>query len=328
MWFPRKFIFIGGIAFSLLAAGQTPAKSPESANPSPGVAATQSVITVHGLCAQRDNDQAKTHNTSGCTRTMNREQFDALVNALNPEGVPLPPNGRQNLARSYAEYLAIDAAAKDSGLEDNVQFRELMEWLRLKTITDLYRRKLQEKYRTPTQEEITNYYKQHFSDYETIKLVRVLIPRESPTGQDKDAFDKKAYDLASAARQRILNGDDPTQIQNDSYSALGLSALSSADLGSRRRSDFVKEEGAELFSLKPGEVSQIETEPKNYVIYKLISKEVKSEDQVKNDISRELYQKNFREAMKAIIDAAPAEFNEQYFGPVVPATSPASPNAH
>ncbi len=321
MSFLRKFVLIGETAFSLLAAGQTQAKPPESANPAPGVAATQPVITVRGLCA---HDHLKTNDATRCIRTMNREQFDALVNALNPEGVPLPPNGPRHLARTYAEYVAVEAAARNSGLEDTIQFRELMEWLRLKTITDLYRRKLQEKYGTPTQEEITAYYKQHFSDYETVELVRVLIPREGAPGQDKGELDKKAHQAAGVARQRLMKGEDPVQIQKDTYSALGLASPPSTDLGSRRRAQLVKEE-AEVFALKPGEVSQIQIEPSYYVIYKLISKDAISQDKVKNDISREIYQKNFREAMKAVIDAAPAEFNEQYFGPVVPAGAPYTP---
>ncbi|HEV2988813.1 MAG TPA: peptidylprolyl isomerase [Candidatus Angelobacter sp.] len=312
------------MSFSLFANAQTPAKGPEPGTPASNVAAAQPVITVRGLCAHRNN-QGKTTDAADCTRTMNRERFDALVSALNPDGVPLPPNGRQNLAKSYAEYLAIEAAAKDLGLEDTIQFRELMEWQRLKAITDLYKRKIQEKYRTPSPEQITAYYKEHISDYESLKLVRVLIPREGLAGQDKDTFDKKAHELATVARQRMMKGEDPTQIQNDAYSALGVTSLSSTDLGNRRRNDLVKEEANELFSLKPGDVSQVETEAKSYVIYKVISKDVKPEDQVKNDISREVYQKNFREAMKAVIDAAPGEFNEQYFGPSTPAAATGQP---
>ncbi len=61
------------------------------------------------------------------------------------------------------------------------------------------------------------------------------------------------------------------------------------------------------------------------MIYKLVSKDIKTEEQVKSDITKELYQKHFREAMKAVIDAAPAEFNEQYFGPAMPVATPSTP---
>jgi len=320
-----KFILIGGISLSLFAHGQTPGKPAESNSPSSAVAATQPVITVRGLCAQRGDDKAKSNSAGDCVRALNREQFDVLVNALNPDGFPLPPNGRQNLAKSYAEYLAIAAAARNSGLEETAQFRELMEYQRLKTVTDLYRRKLQDKYRNPAPEEITAYYKEHLSDYETLKLIRVLVPREGLAGEDKAEFDKKAHEVAKAARQRIVNGEDPMKVQVDSQAALGLTSLSGTDIGERHRSDFPKEEAAELFSLKPGDVCEIEAEPKNYVIYKLVAKNVKTEEQVRNDITKEIYQKNFRDAMKAVIDAAPAEFNEQYFGPATPAAAPSTP---
>ena len=315
MWFPRKFISIVGITFSLLAAGQTPAKPPEPANPAPDVAATQPVITVRGLCPQQG--QASASGANPCSKAMTREQFEALVKALNPEGQNLPPNGRQNLAKTYAEYVAIEAAARNSGMEDTLQFRELMEWLRLKAITDLYRRSIQEKYRTPSPEEITAYYKQHFPDYETVKLVRILIPRADSSGQvnNQEDFDKKAHEAANAARQRMMKGEAPEQIQNDAYSTLGLTHPPLTDLGSRRRTELIKEEAAELFSLKPGEVSQVETEPNSYVIYKVAGKDVVPQDQVKSDIAREIYQKKFKDAMQAVLDAAPVEFNEQYFRP-------------
>ncbi len=311
MSFLSKFILIA-IALLPLSQAQTPGKPAESTGPSSAVAANQPVITVRGLCPHSDQARA---NDAACTRSVSREEFDALVNSLNPEGATLPPNARQNLAKTFAEYLAIDAAAEELGMEDTLQFRVSMEFLRLKTVSELYRRKVQEKYRNPPQEEIAAYYKQHLSEYETVKLLRVLVPRQSLSGEDKDKFEKKADETAQLARQRLTKGEDPEQVQKDVYLALGLGVPPATDLGDRRRNDLVKEEAAELFALNPGEVSQVEKEAKNYVIYKVATKGVVPEDRVKNDLAREIYQKNFREAMKLIIDAVPVEFNEQYFGP-------------
>ena len=47
------------------------------------------------------------------------------------------------------------------GRKTREEFREVMFWVRLRTIADLYRRNLQEKYRTPEPEEIDSYYQQH-----------------------------------------------------------------------------------------------------------------------------------------------------------------------
>jgi len=50
------------------------------------------------------------------------------------------------------------------------------------------------------------------------------------------------------------------------------------------------------------------------VIYKVASKETLKEAQVKADIIHEISQQKYRDALKAVMDSAPADFNEQYFG--------------
>jgi hypothetical protein len=47
-----------------------------------------------------------------------------------------------------------------------------------------------------------------------------------------------------------------------------------------------------------------------------------AEDAAKRDISREVYEQNFKKAIKAILDAAPADYDEQYLQPS-PSTAPA-----
>jgi parvulin-like peptidyl-prolyl isomerase len=341
MWFPAKFVLMSGIAFSLLqSANATPkeqnfspmkskpspvsqaaTKPREAAGPGPNVGANQPAITVHGVCEEGERKAAK--DSSSCSKVITQEQFDNLVQALNPDAQAIPANARKNLAKTYAEYLAVEAAARKAGMEDTPQFRELMNWTRLRAITELYRRNLQEKYNTSLQEEIDVYYQQHLAEFERVRLVRILVPRENPSAPNKDEFDKKAQEAANAAREHLVQGLNPAQIQKDTYTALDLAAPPATDLGNRRRTDLIPEEAAEVFSLKPGEVSQVETEPKNYLIYKVESKDATPKEQVKNDISREIYQKKFRDAMKSVIDAAPAELNEQYFGVGVPSATPA-----
>jgi hypothetical protein len=283
-------------------------------------------MTVHGVCEQ--GKARATSDAASCAVVLTRERFEHLVEALNPGGQTLPASARQSLARTYAEYLAIEAAARKAGMEDTPQFGELMSWIRLKTITDLYRRKLQEKYISPSQQEIDAYYQQHQSAYERVKLTRILIPRQSPAGADQDNFDKRSHATAERARADLVKGLDPTQVQKETFVALGLAAPPATDLGARKRSDLLAEEVSDVFSLSVGEVSKVETEPKNYVIYKVTGKDVIPKDQVKKDIAREIYQQNFKDAMKAVLAAAPAEFDEEYLGPANAATPAKSPDTH
>jgi hypothetical protein len=122
-----------------------------------------------------------------------------------------------------------------------------------------------------------------------------------------------------------VNGEALAQIQNDVYAGLGLQGPPATDLGTYKRTDFMEKEAADVFSLQPGEVGPLETEIKSYVIYKVASKETLKEDQVKADIIHEIAQQKYRDALKAVMDSAPADFNEQYFGPMAPKPPMESP---
>jgi len=343
MWLVNVLVVAIGITFSLL---QTPASQPISSTEKPNQTAEaqaspvlakpvdsasavgegQAVITIRGLCAESGARSGQTGNP--CSKQITRKDFERLMNALNPGGQTVSTSGRQNLAQAYVEALAFADAARKAGTEDTEEFREVMFWVRLRTVADLYRRNLQEKYRTPEPEEIDTYYQEHIGSFERVHLLRILVPRENSSGGDKNEFDKKALAAAQAARKRAVNGEAVEQIQKDVYAGLGLEQPPATDLGSYQRADFLEKEGADVFSLQPGEVSPVETEIKSYVIYKVASKETLKEEQVKADIIHEIAQKKYRDALKAVMDSTQADFNEQYFGrmaPKLPLEPPALP---
>jgi len=331
MWLLNVLIVLSGLTFSILQTSppdqasshaktqQAVEERPLSVPPKPAdsrsaVGETQAVITIRGLCAQGAGSSRQSE--SSCNKQITRKDFERLMHALNPGGQAISSNGRQNFAQAYVEALAFEEAARKAGTEDTEEFREVMFWVRLRTIGDLYRRNLQEKYRTPEPEEIDSYYQQHLGNFERVHLLRILVPRESYSGGDKNEFDKKALAAAQAARTRAMNGEALEQIQKDVYAGLGLQGPPATDLGTYKRTDFMEKEAADVFSLQPGEVSPLETEIKSYVIYKVASKETLKQDQVKADIIHEIAQQKYRDALKAVMDSAPADFNEQYFGPM------------
>jgi hypothetical protein len=308
-----------GAGEAISAGNQSPAaeakemKGRVAADPAPTVTATQPVITVHGVCEQ-SSPQAQ-GGPGSCVTVISREQFEVLLKALNPTGRVLSAEERRGLARTYAEYLAVEAAARKAAMEDTPEFRKAMEWNRLRAIADLFRYNLEEKYRSPADAEVEAYYHQHLADYEKVTLARILVPRQNASASDKEQVEKKARATADAAQARAKKGDDPAQIQKDVYAAMGITIPPSTALGNRRRSDLIPEEANELFSLKAGEISRVETEPRSYVIYKVLRRDVIPLAEVKADVAREIYQQRFKAAMKSALDAVPAEFNEQYFGP-------------
>jgi hypothetical protein len=325
-WF-RPALFNLAQESSLPESG-TPHKKTVEDQPQPSLSTESAVrpedavITLQGVCngsvgATQEKDES-------CRTVVSRREFEFLANSINLGGKPISMGARQDLAKTYAQYLVYEQPAKKAELDHTQQYAEIMRWLRLRMLTDLLREKIVEEFRTPSEAEVARYYQEHVAEFERAHIARILIPRNAPIPRaeeaegEKQERDKKLLALASEARQRALKGDDPEQIQKDAYSALGMSAVPPTDLGSQARKDFAADESTELFSLRPGGVSKLETQLASYVIYKVISRETLLENEVKEQISREIARRNIEKANQAINQAVHPEYNEKYFGPPVP----------
>lgn len=289
-----------------------------AADTSAAVPATAPVITVEGVCPAAPPKSAAAGQTTvqqACTTTVTKAQFEKLLNALNSTNQPIPPAMRRNLAQAYVELLAFSQAAEKAGIDKDQRFLEVMRLVRMRTLADLYRRDLEEKYRTPPQTEVQAYYNQNLPRYEEIKLNRIFIPAKNTAAQNKDDWEKKAAQVANDIHDRAAKGEDIDKLQKEAYTTLGLTiAPPSTALGPRRRGMLGQSDEQELFALKPGEVSKVEQEPAGYIIYKIESRQTLPVEQVKDEISRELFRQKLDAELKAITGSVKSEFNDQYFG--------------
>lgn len=270
------------------------------------------VITILGLCSGAQNPSSG--GSTPCETEVSRQEFESLINAVDFEGQLIQPAARKRFAETYADLLVFERAARNDGLSDTSQFKEILRWLSLRTMADMYYHMVQEKNAVPTQDEIDGYYKKHLSSFESVRLTRILIPRDDYAMQDNGEFDRKAQVAANKARERAVRGENPDEIQKDVYAALGLTSVPPTDMGTKRREDFLPSEADDVFRLVPGEVSQIEKEPRGYVIYKVVSKITPTVAQIRNEISKQLTEEQTRAAIQAVRDSAKIDFNIQYFG--------------
>jgi hypothetical protein len=302
-------------------SGALPKAAGDQAHPSASldsaVRPEDAVITLRGVCADTNREKDES-----CKTVISRHDFEFLATSINLGGKPITMAARQNLAKAYAEYLAYEPAAKKAGLEDSQQYAEIMRWVRLRMLTDLVRDQIVQQYRSPSDAEVANYYQENVAEFERVHVARIMVPRNASLPGDekleKADRDKKLLAVATDAHQRAVKGDAPEQIQKDLYGTLGTGAVPPTDLGKQGRKNFLAEESTEIFSLKPGEVSKVETEPASFVIYKVISKETLSESKAKDQISREISRRNIEKANQSITQSAQPEYNEKYFGPPVP----------
>src|SRR5947209_16266553 len=304
--------------------GELPTLPPP--DPAASVPATQPVITMHGECA---DEQIGSTDTSTCTTVLTKEQFEKLLEAINSNNQPIPPQMRRNLAQALVGLMTFAQAAEKAGIANDPKFEEIMRVVRMRTLQDMYQRSIEQKSRNSSPQEIEAYYNQNSGKYVEVKLGRIFIPKTNataPATQDKGEFEKKAEQVADDMRARALKGEDLEKLQHEAYTTLGLTTPApSSDAGTRRKGMMMPQEEEEIFALKPGEFSKVEKEPTGFIIYKIVSKQTVPLDQVKDEIGRELVRQKMETQVKAVTESVHTDYNDQYFGPA-PA-SPATPGA-
>ena len=346
-----------------LAVGQaTPASSPKS--PKPGSSAGQAsksaekgseavgpdtpVITIVGLCETADASAkapsgtaaktagAKSKSDADCKTVITKSQFESLANALQPN---MNAATKRMLADRYPKMLVFADAAQKRGLDNDADFKKVLQFYKLQILTQELARSVKEEAEKVPDSVIEKYYKDNTPEFEEASLQRLYIPKEKqvePGAADKPAVsaDQKKADEealkkeADTLRSRAASGEDFDKLQKEAYDAAGLKGTPpQTTIGKLTRNELPVNHRSVL-DLKAGEVSQVITEPNGYYIYKLVSKDVKPFESVKADIQNKLAQQKFQDEMQAIEESAKPELNEGYFGtPPAPPGMPGMPGA-
>jgi hypothetical protein len=287
------------------------------------------VITVHGLCPKGQNTVAG--KSDSCAITITKEQFNQMLAAMNVASqTPMTPPVKRNFAASYVHEMALAAAAEKAGVDKDPRFAELMEIMRVRTLAAAYSRALEEKFGKPSAEEVEEYYKQNITRFEQLQLDRIFVPRINPKkpNENRAEFEKKARQLAADMRERAAKGEDPEKLQAEAYTTLGLTAPPPTNFGFKRKGAFPPALEQELFSLKAGEASKVQPDPAGFTIYKVRSHDAISLASMKDQLARELTEKNREAAVRAVLGDVQPDFNEKFFAvndasnPVVPRPMP------
>ena len=287
---------------------QQPAYNPDS------VAPDAAVVVVHGVCP----NNAAPANADACKMVITKQQFMAMIGGMNVASQLSTPSAMRSFAESYSQLLALANAGEKAGEENDPRFQELMRIARIRALAETYRHSLDEKYGNPSEQEIEAYYKENIDKYEALKVERIIVPTANfnRTPAARAEYDKKVHELAADIRERAARGEEPQKLQDEAYKVLNLPSSPHTDLGSKRRGGLPAAIEKDLFALKPGEVTKLETEPSGLNVYKLRSRDTIPVQLVKAEIVRDLHQKNMEAAIKAITGAVHADLNDQFFGPI------------
>ena len=160
------------------------------------------------------------------------------------------------------------------------------------------------------------------------KSAKTLSPEEQEKAGE-EAMKKEAARL----RTRLIAGDDPDKLEKAAFTAGGLPGTPPTPKMEKVRRTSLPPAHQSVMDLKPGDVSEVISDPSGNYVYKMISKDTLPLDQVKTEIKSQLSAQRYRDSMK--IYQNNADLNDAFFGPtrgpgmpgMPPQRGPAKPGA-
>ena len=312
------FAFFAAGQATLLAqatpAGQAPASripgmgAPSSAVQQPPTGANvdpaATVMTIEGAC---DNPSA-----TPCQTKITKADFEKLMHALDPE---MPPQSRPGLADQYAKVLIASGVARKENLESQPRSQEVLRYIRLQVLANLYNQKLQEEAKEVPPADIEKYYADHKSDFDEVTMRRIYIPKNVPSDVKKPS-DADIAALATDMEKRAKAGEDFGKLQQEVFDKFGIKTPPPpTDMGAQRRSNLPPDEGATIFALAPGQVSDVINNQIGTFIYKIVSKRTATLDEARAEIQGTLQRKRYSDELTKVFGPVNVKLNPEYFGP-------------
>jgi hypothetical protein len=327
-------LLLSTVAWGQAAKPVTPPAPPKAAAASNApasktvgaVAPGAAVITIPGLCDKAPAAKSKAA-AADCKTVITRAEFEQLVAAIAPT---MAPPARKQLATQYGTALVMAHRAHELGLDQGPKFQELMKVARIGVLTKELNSKLQDDSGHVSDQEVETYYRNNEGAFQEVELQRIFIPRSKQIGDSKDkpaddATKKRQQEseetmkkVADDLRTRAVAGEDFEKLQDEAMAASELKGKPPTKLGKIRRTSLPPDQ-AQIFTLKPGETSQLITTPNGYLLYKVGEKDTLPLDKVREEITSTLRSQHMQDAMQAVQQGRTPELNEAYFEEATPA---------
>ena len=131
--------------------------------------------------------------------------------------------------------------------------------------------------------------------------------------------------LAADLRARAANGEDPDKLQVEAYTAAGIPRTSPNTRMEKVRRTTLPPRQELVMDMKPGEVSDVFSDPAGaHFIYKMISKQTLTQEEVKAEIRAAISTQRYRDSMKSF--EGDVVFSDAYFNPPSDSTTPPQRN--
>jgi hypothetical protein len=327
--FPSLFIVsLMLIASSgVLAGGQSepeskPAKSDTPA-PLPSTATLPKnypVITIQTPCP-KPAASSKAPAKSNCKVTVSREDFEALVNALNPSMVK---GERRILAATYGKALALSQEASRRGLDRDPRLQAQLRYSRLILLANAMGKEIYKDSLASPAEDAEKYYATHKALFERFTFDRIYVPLEKRSAPPKSAdttaaleqgselSQKEMKELAAQVYARAVAGEDFAMLQREVFKAAEIATDPNIKVEDLRRGDLSDVQNV-IFDLEPGKISALLSDETGYFIYKMVSRQVPPFQTVKPQVTVRMQNDKSADAVSTIEKLSKAQVNDAYF---------------
>jgi len=224
------------------------------------------------------------------------------------------PQGRRLIAEQVASLVALAQEGRKMGIQNDKETKLRLETEETNVVAMAALRKLV----TPDDAKVREEFNKRKGNFDSIELKHVLIAYEGgqvPARQGSAALPlPAAMDKAKQIEAQLRGGADFGLVAR-AVSDDTASAQQGGEIGSVSRESLPADVAAEVFTLKPGEISRPLRTPFGVHIFKAGARKSPSYEQLKPQIEAELQQKSAKDTVEKIRKGSKIDLDPAFFGP-------------
>lgn len=222
--------------------------------------------------------------------------------------------GLKMVGDQYSLLLLLSQQAASQGLDQTPEFKQKIELQRMQWLAQDEYKKLGDDVQV-SQDELGKYYGEHQKDFEQIQVRQISVRKkpanakpDSPGLSDADA-EKRAEDI----RKALISGEDATKV-SDQYKMANV-VFFDPNPRPMRKGQLPGEMDKTAWSLKDGEVSEVQKNPMNLYFIQVVKHDQPSLQDVSKEIESKIKQEKFQKNLDAMKQQANIWLDPQYFAP-------------
>jgi hypothetical protein len=239
--------------------------------------------------------------------------------------------GLKLVGDQYSMLLMLSQKASAQGLDQSAEFKQKMELQRMQWLAqDEYKKLADDVQVTP--DEINKYFGDHQKDFETVQVRQVSVRKKAPNAKpdspglsDADA-EKRAEDI----RKALMSGEDATKVADE----FKMANVVFFDPNPRpmRKGQLPGEMDKTAWTLKDGEVSEIQKNPMNFYFIQVVKHDQPTAQDASKEIENKIKEEKFQKTLDDLKQQAKIWLDPEYFAPPAGAkpdadAAPAAPKA-